>query len=122
MKCCLCGKEISSTYGNNPWPLCYRDDNASRCCNTCNEDLVIKARISSLNVVYNDVSNLSPWNSTIAILWSSKSDKPIETFRETGKLLAGQVREIDRVKGIMFGGWGDFSISLKDDNWFIIDY
>ena len=31
--CCLCGRECTG-YGNNPWPLV--DDEAARCCDTCN--------------------------------------------------------------------------------------
>lgn len=47
-KCCICGEEFTG-FGNNPWPLCERNDFDSRCCNECNE-LVITARIKLLNV------------------------------------------------------------------------
>lgn len=44
MKCCICGKEIEG-YGNNPYPLCDRDDYDSRCCDECDGAKVIPARM-----------------------------------------------------------------------------
>jgi len=41
-KCCLCGQEFDG-FGNNPWPL-NNDENA-RCCDKCNAEKVIPARI-----------------------------------------------------------------------------
>jgi len=41
--CCICGKEFDG-YGNNPWPV--KEDGC--CCDECNVDKVIPARISSL--------------------------------------------------------------------------
>ena len=38
--CVLCGKKFIE-YGNDPWPLADK----GQCCNRCNEDLVIPARI-----------------------------------------------------------------------------
>lgn len=43
MKCCICKKEFIG-FGNNPYPLCHKDDYDSRCCNDC-DNLVINARI-----------------------------------------------------------------------------
>lgn len=43
MKCCICGKEFVG-FGNNPYPLCHKDDYDSRCCNDC-DSTVIQARI-----------------------------------------------------------------------------
>lgn len=48
MKCNLCGKEIVG-FGNNPYPLCNDDDFESRCCDDCNNNYVIGARIIGLN-------------------------------------------------------------------------
>lgn len=39
--CCLCGGRFT-LYGNNPWPLA---DASKRCCNRCNREKVIPARI-----------------------------------------------------------------------------
>ncbi len=39
--CCICGKEVEE-YGNNPWPV----KEEGRCCNRCNLDKVLPARIS----------------------------------------------------------------------------
>lgn len=43
MKCCICGKQCENQWGNNPWPLKEKD--TDRCCNECNENYVIPARI-----------------------------------------------------------------------------
>lgn len=42
-KCCLCGKECENQFGNNPWPL--SKEVKDRCCNKCNDEKVIPARI-----------------------------------------------------------------------------
>ena len=42
--CCLCGQEFAG-YGNNPYPLCDRDDYESRCCDECDRNKVIPARM-----------------------------------------------------------------------------
>lgn len=44
MKCAICGKEIESKFGNNPYPV--RTDEDARCCDKCNEAFVIPSRIS----------------------------------------------------------------------------
>lgn len=43
MKCCICGKKMNGV-GNNPYPLCYKGDYKSRCCDRC-DMLVVNARI-----------------------------------------------------------------------------
>ncbi len=42
-KCCICGNEFVG-FGNNPYPLCHKDDYESRCCDEC-DNLVINARM-----------------------------------------------------------------------------
>jgi hypothetical protein len=50
--CCLCGKPCEpwhaepTGYGNNPDPLGFEGD---RCCNDCNTEFVIPARIRTIN-------------------------------------------------------------------------
>ena len=41
--CCLCKKECECQYGNNPDPVV--STNGSRCCNVCNMEKVLPARI-----------------------------------------------------------------------------
>lgn len=46
--CCICGKEFEG-YGNNPYPIghdVYSEED--RCCDKCNLDYVIPARIALL--------------------------------------------------------------------------
>ena len=50
MKCCICGKEFDG-YGNNPYPVGkYFDylDEEERCCDECNDSIVIPVRISEM--------------------------------------------------------------------------
>lgn len=49
-KCCLCGSTYVM-YGNNPYPLCDKDDYESRCCNMCNANKVIPARFSRVKEI-----------------------------------------------------------------------
>ena len=121
MKCCLCGKEIDNMHSNNPFPLCHIDDYESRCCNECNENYVIRARIYNMG---KEKEPIEPYNTTLAILWSSKSDLPIKTLTETGKVLAGQVTDLKIDHGHPVkakGTWGKFSLNLLEDNYFILD-
>ena len=46
-KCCLCGA-ICTGWGNDPWPLDTRND--TRCCDSCNSDKVIPARMAKIYV------------------------------------------------------------------------
>lgn len=41
-KCCFCGRPYAN-YGNNPDPVDMRED--ARCCNMCNANIVLPARI-----------------------------------------------------------------------------
>ena len=41
--CCICGKECENEWGNNPWPI--NNDGNARCCNKCNNEIVIPQRI-----------------------------------------------------------------------------
>ena len=43
--CCICGKEFEG-FGNNPYPV-NKDENA-RCCDVCNDTVIIPARIEAL--------------------------------------------------------------------------
>lgn len=43
--CCICG-QVFMGYGNNPWPV--NDDEDAHCCDTCNMDVVIPARVRRL--------------------------------------------------------------------------
>ena len=42
-KCCICGKEFEG-WGNNPWPI--NNDPNVVCCDECNTNTVVPARIA----------------------------------------------------------------------------
>lgn len=44
--CCICGK-TKEGYGNNPWPI--KEYSEGRCCDGCNEHIVIPARLNEYN-------------------------------------------------------------------------
>ena len=46
--CCICGKKFTG-WGNNPWPVVKDED--ARCCDECDNNSVIPARIAELNKV-----------------------------------------------------------------------
>lgn len=43
--CCICGKKFTG-WGNNPWPVCKEED--AICCDDCNWEKVLPARIQNL--------------------------------------------------------------------------
>ena len=88
MRCCICGKEFEG-YGNNPYPLCYKEDYESKCCNECNDAYVIQARLLQ------------------------NSDSPINTLVNKGKFLAGYAEECN-VQGNWTGSWGHFILDKED--------
>lgn len=45
MRCCICGKTFKG-FGNNPYPV--KTNPEDRCCDTCNWDFVIPARLLKL--------------------------------------------------------------------------
>lgn len=48
-KCCICGKECENQWGNNPYPLSKNEND--RCCDECNMQYVIAARMLHLNSI-----------------------------------------------------------------------
>lgn len=42
-KCCLCDR-TEEGFGNNPFPMCDVEDYKSRCCDSCNSDIVVPMR------------------------------------------------------------------------------
>ena len=40
-KCCICGKDVTGEFSNNPWPI----KQSGECCDECNMNKVVPARI-----------------------------------------------------------------------------
>ena len=126
MNCCICGGKIfNASKSNDPWPLCPENDSAARCCGTCNEDLVVKARIALYTLggelEWNDISKILPYYSTIAIFWCSDCEKPLEHLGRTGKVMCGLVTAIDYDNGKIYGKWGNFAVDFIESNWVVLD-
>lgn len=43
--CCICGKRFTG-WGNNPWPVIEDED--ARCCDACNDEKVVPARLAMM--------------------------------------------------------------------------
>ena len=43
--CCICGKKFTG-WGNNPWPVVTDED--ARCCDACNGEKVVPARLAMM--------------------------------------------------------------------------
>ncbi len=46
LKCCLCGTNIEDGFGNNPEPVSLNEED--RCCDDCNAEEVIPARLAMM--------------------------------------------------------------------------
>lgn len=44
-QCCICGCMFTG-WGNNPWPVV--DDPDEECCNDCNAEIVLPARLDKM--------------------------------------------------------------------------
>lgn len=111
MKCYVCGCDIND-YGNNPFPLCARDDYESRCCDDCN-NAVIRAR---LMIASRSSTNALRLGDMVAVLYSKNSTAPTEFIVEHNNFLVGNVEEIlfDK-KPIQYKGtWGNFILDEND--------
>lgn len=125
MKCIICGKEITD-YGNNPYPICQREDTSSKCCNDCNSNYVIGARLVStkgkMNTYIDAYGNdLIKPNDSVIIFYSVNSDEPLNHLIDTGYFLVGHVEEIDLEYKQLCGTWGNFTIDLEKDTYCIIN-
>lgn len=52
--CCICGGEFTG-WGNNPYPVVKDED--AQCCDACNSERVLPARIAMLYDKRRDVDN-----------------------------------------------------------------
>ena len=117
MKCNICGIEIEDM-GNNPWPICLEDDHSSRCCNDCNEQFVIPARIIQMRGVKRTIKK----NDLVVVFYSKNSETPINTMLETGKMLAGEVTDNEELyEGCWKGTWGNFLLDENVDSFVILE-
>lgn len=54
IKCAICGRELENKFGNNPYPIVEAE--GARCCNVCNDNFVIPARIDGINSIEKEIS------------------------------------------------------------------
>lgn len=117
MKCCICGKSIEQ-FGNNPFPLCNKDDYESRCCDFCNE-MVIQARIIQSGKSDHKIEI----GDNLIIFYDENSTLPTKIINEHHKFLIGTVNSIiHKDKSTIYKGtWGRFIIDSETDQFIIFD-
>ena len=71
-ECCICGKEFTG-YGNNPWPVMT----AGKCCDTCNFETVLPARLAGNSKRVKTKDSLDDLNALI-----KSEDEAIELYTE----------------------------------------
>ena len=98
--CCICGNEFEG-YGNNPSPIVNRE--GARCCDLCNELIVLPNRLLYLkgHPVVGD---------TIHII--NMNGEPRYKRRE------GVITHIDDL-GQLHGTWGGLALIPNEDEFFI---
>ena len=109
-RCIICGTPVGN-YGNNPYPLCDINDTEHKCCDLCNIQFVIPARL-----IYTDEEPVV--NDGIIIFNSKNSEEPLESMRQREKYLRGTIESVEvdpynRNHKIFRGTWGSFGV----DNW-----
>ena len=109
-KCNLCGQEIQG-WGNNPWPLCDREDEKSQCCNDCNSNLIIPARLIQMQ---SEKKNPEVGDK-IMIFWMHDEPRVKDYMLRTG-----EITEIDDI-GQLWGSWGTLAIDPKVDNFCVLN-
>ena len=104
--CCICGNECEDKFGNNPFPLVKEAD--AVCCNKCNLEKVIPARLYKLyNHEYNHDYNLlvSSHNIDDQITDKEKREDLVEKIIHYGVKLAKFDLSLD---------WNDIEHSAND--------
>jgi len=58
-KCSLCRRNFYG-FGNNPYPLCDREDYKAKCCDKCNFTKVLPARMVGMGALKKKVAPVAP--------------------------------------------------------------
>ncbi len=116
MNCCICGKPVGQ-WGNNPFPLCAKDDYESRCCDLCNT-FVVKGRMLQNGYGKQPIKI----GDTVVVLYAKGSDSPKNIIAEQGKFLTGAVTSIDtKDKSTIYeGSWGSFVLDSETDQFLTV--
>ena len=117
MYCAICGAPLQDGNSYAAYPFCHILDNTSMICKDCHTLAVYGQDELSFNP--KEPLNIG---TAIVVLWSKNSDKPITFAKSQGRFLKGEITQIDYENKEMYGTWGDFKISLKEDNFYIPKY
>lgn len=112
MICYLCGKKLKKDEGNNPYPLCAVDDYTSECCNECNAEKVITARLLKSRYGEYPLKDAKVGDLLI-ILWLCDDQDINEHALEKGIITNVENNKI-------YGTWGNFCINSDYDSCIII--
>jgi len=84
MNCCLCDDAISG-WGNNPYPLCAADDHKSRCCDSCNIDVII----ARLKAAQDEMPKPPPFDADGDDWMYIYSERPVTSWDDHPELVGG---------------------------------
>ena len=59
--CCICNEIINEVEGHNPWPVrpySSIGEKENRCCQACNDTIVIPARIACINATKEQMESI----------------------------------------------------------------
>ena len=102
-KCCICGKEING-YGHSAEPVEH-----GQCCDNCNTNVVIEARISKVGIV--------------TLPKPKVGDKIHITFMDGEPDYEGREGVIEHIDSIgqLHGTWGGCGVLPNVDTYYIIN-
>ena len=114
MRCNICGEEIKG-WGNNPWPICSKDDLESQCCDNCNREYVIESRIWAMRYDMNDLKTDFKVGDKIMIFWLHDCPNLMNYV-----LHVGEIKNITE-DGKFSGTWRNALVDPEKDNFIYIN-
>lgn len=106
-KCSVCGKDITGEFGNNPEPFRFH----GRCCDSCNETLVIPIRLFLSGYYKNNAMKLTEGDG-ISFTHPSGDKAHQFTLEELQKLVGGYIELLPS---------SIIPESFKDKFYFVVD-
>lgn len=115
MRCCICETKMYSGGIHNPFPICAKNDDISKCCSACNE-IAIRARMISIRMKEKPIEQLIPGDELV-IFYANKSDEPLLSINRDSKFITGSVEHTQLVNGkfVAFGSWGNYNLTNEDN-------
>lgn len=112
--CSICGKPIGG-YGNNPDPLCDWKDLHDYCCDECNMEKVLPARVLLTKYEECEDPTIPKVGDLVVIFWVHDDPNLQDHI-----LRSGYITEIEE-NGNIHGDWGSVTLNAKSDRFVIVE-